>query len=363
MKILVIDVAAEYAGALTILNDFIREASCYETLEWTILVSEENLNFNYPNVNIVSFPWVKTSWFHRLYFEIIYLKKVLESDHYSDVVSLQNTFLIGNKSNKVYTSHLLIHHPVQFYRGFLNPLSFEGLKMIVRKYIIGNLIKYSSQRVDKIYVQTNWMKEEVLKWDRKKSFEVFMTTFRFPEKNKLQFSSQEFNSNKVFIYPAAAGYVKNHITVLKALNYLKKKHQLFPNVVFTISRNENNTSKRLYHYAMRKKLNVNFIGRLERKYLLEYYTYCVVLFPSLIETFGLPLYEAISFNCPVVAIDLPYSHEALDEYTNKTFFRNYKDLGDKLKFIIEQDIEVINSDKFNQNKNLSIIERIVQDQK
>ena len=35
----------------------------------------------------------------------------------------------------------------------------------------------------------------------------------------------------------------------------------------------------------------------------------VMVFPSLAESFGLPIAEAISANCPVVAADLPYAHD------------------------------------------------------
>jgi glycosyltransferase involved in cell wall biosynthesis len=35
----------------------------------------------------------------------------------------------------------------------------------------------------------------------------------------------------------------------------------------------------------------------------------MLVFPSLCESFGLPLVEAISVNKPIVAADLPYAHE------------------------------------------------------
>ena len=360
MKILVIDVAAEYAGALTILKDFIKEASNHRDIEWTILVSQNGLALNIPNIKIVSFPWTKRSWIHRLYFETIYLKKIVDYDKYSHVISLQNTFLVLEDTKDVsYTSHLLIHHPVQFFRGFLNPLNFEGFKMILRKYLIGSLIKYSSRRVDNIYVQTNWMKEEVLKWDNGNSINVRLINSILIDDHQITFSLQDFMKERAFIYPAAAGYVKNHIIILKALKYLKNKYNESPKVIFTINDNENQTSKRLYRYVTENKLNVSFIGRIERERLFTYYTKCSVVFPSLIETYGLPLYEAVSFNTPIVAIDLPYAHEALDDYPNKEYFKDHKELAKKMLIILDQNNNFTQTNHYIKPINDSLIDIIL----
>jgi glycosyltransferase involved in cell wall biosynthesis len=49
-----------------------------------------------------------------------------------------------------------------------------------------------------------------------------------------------------------------------------------------------------------------------------------LLFPSFIETFGLPLTEAASFGLPVLAADLPYAREVLAGYDGATFV-NHQD--------------------------------------
>jgi glycosyltransferase involved in cell wall biosynthesis len=49
-----------------------------------------------------------------------------------------------------------------------------------------------------------------------------------------------------------------------------------------------------------------------------------LVFPSYIETFGLPLTEAAFFGLPIIAADLPYAKEVLDGYEGVTFV-NHQD--------------------------------------
>jgi glycosyltransferase involved in cell wall biosynthesis len=52
--------------------------------------------------------------------------------------------------------------------------------------------------------------------------------------------------------------------------------------------------------------------------VLSYYkSVDALLFPSQIETFGLPLAEASCFGLPIIAADLPYAAEVLKKYENK----------------------------------------------
>ena len=44
-----------------------------------------------------------------------------------------------------------------------------------------------------------------------------------------------------------------------------------------------------------------------------------MVFPSYIETYGLPLIEAASLGVPIIAADLPYAREVLDGYEGVTF--------------------------------------------
>lgn len=60
-----------------------------------------------------------------------------------------------------------------------------------------------------------------------------------------------------------------------------------------------------------------------------------VVFPSYIETFGLPLIEAASLSCPILAADIPYANEVLANYNGVKFlpFNNSDKWADEISKI------------------------------
>ncbi len=90
-----------------------------------------------------------------------------------------------------------------------------------------------------------------------------------------------------------------------------------------------------YFYERLKKSTVNknvvFFGHATDEQLVNLYAHALALvFPSLMEGFGLPALEALALGCPVIASDIPVFHEILGD--NVTYFdpRNPKDLKEKL---------------------------------
>ncbi|EGT3617791.1 glycosyltransferase family 4 protein [Clostridium perfringens] len=81
--------------------------------------------------------------------------------------------------------------------------------------------------------------------------------------------------------------------------------------------------------------NIEFLGHLNLKKLNEYYsTANIVVFPSYIETVGLPLMEAASFNKKIICSDLEYAREVLAGY-NQVKYVDYEDYENWSKSIYE----------------------------
>ena len=47
-----------------------------------------------------------------------------------------------------------------------------------------------------------------------------------------------------------------------------------------------------------------------------------MIFPSKLETWGLPITEYKLFNKPIIAADLPYAHETIGDYKKVIFFKH-----------------------------------------
>ncbi|HCB7440020.1 TPA: glycosyltransferase, partial [Escherichia coli] len=61
-----------------------------------------------------------------------------------------------------------------------------------------------------------------------------------------------------------------------------------------------------------------------------------LLFPSRLETFGIPLIEAVKFNSNIIVSDLPYAHDVLDGYENVKYCNpdSPEDWSEAIKFAI-----------------------------
>ncbi|MGC8944468.1 MAG: glycosyltransferase, partial [Minisyncoccia bacterium] len=88
---------------------------------------------------------------------------------------------------------------------------------------------------------------------------------------------------------------------------------------------------------MAKQLNVFDAIKLERnlayqKVLQFYQSVDLVVFPSYIETFGLPLIEAANFGIPLLASDLEFIKEIIKDYQGVQFldYRNEKLWAEKI---------------------------------
>ena len=121
-----------------------------------------------------------------------------------------------------------------------------------------------------------------------------------------------------FFYPAAAFSYKNHAVILDALAQLRDEPRI--RAVFTLSGTENQQARMLREDAEARNLPIDWVGGLTQREVFEQYTRSVLLFPSTIETAGLPLLEARLHRAPVIAADLEYAREALEGHDEASFF-------------------------------------------
>ena len=327
-RILVINVAAEYGGAITVLNSFIKEAELTMDAEFTFLVSNKSISSHSGNINIQYKQWVKKSWFHRLFFELMYLNYIFPMKSFDSVVSLQNTLLTRKFKNQ--SKYILVHQSIQFFKGYFNIFRLEGLKIFLRKHLIGFIIKSSVKFADVVFTQTQWMRNRLSDWISMDKIIMISMTSQMPPISIKGFNHLDWKNS--FIYPAHAGFLKNHISIVNTLVWMKEKSIPLPEVFFSIDIGENATAKDLNKKVRKNNLPIHFVGPLSQNELFEYFKKCVVLFPSKIETFGLPLLESRSLGTPIIAIDLPYAREVLDGYKQAYFFKTNADLA----FIIQQ---------------------------
>lgn len=336
MNIMVFDVPAVSGGALSILNDFYEEAIMYKDkdINWIFVVSEPILKEK-ENIKVLRYPWVKKSWGHRLYFDNIIAPSLIKEYNVDKIFSLQNIIIPFTKIPQI----LYVHQSLPFVEY---KFSFkENKKFWIYQNLIGRKIIKSIKKAEKVIVQTNWMKK--LCSEKSLVDEEKISVIPPNIKNDI---SQEFNYNNkslsTFFYPSNGSSYKNHAIIINACKQLVEENIDNFKIILTLNGDENENIKKLYQVARREGLPVEFVGNLSREEVFKLYTESILIFPSFIETFGLPLLEAKLHKGIIFASNCPFSREILNGYANAYYFDPFnsyelfelflKVIGGKLKY-------------------------------
>ena len=326
--------ATTEGGALTILRQFLEGIITYsnKNIYYYIFCSLDELgSYESKNIKIVNNIKGK-KWLDRIRWDLYGLKnwskkKNIRADL---IVSLQN---IGVRYYKDIRQLIYLGQPTPFAKNFNWKLFDKNERPLwFYKNIYKKIIKYSLKDNSYIVVQTEWMKNAAMKqfnWDPSK-----ITVIK-PDLVKIsieEISNLEFKDNKFHIfYPASNIIYKNHELIIKALKYIKDaKKDIYNNLMIHFTLNDNidsNKNSVLINCMKNLKVNdhVKLEGKLSYERVLSFYKSCdLMLFPSYIETFGLPLIEAASFGLPILAADMNYAREVMGDYEGVKFL-NYKD--------------------------------------
>ena len=328
--VLVYDVHASESGALSILNDFYVQVRNYsdKSVKWVFIVSKPDYAKS-NNIKVERYPWVKKSWFHRLFFENITTKKILKKYKPDIVFSLQNKGINNYNGKQIAYLHLpfiLTNYKFKFFR--------DGKQLWLYQNVLKKIIFNSLRKVNKVIVQTKWMKDELIKQANINGDNIVLCA---PNINMNNIGKYKQANKITFFYPATAFFYKNHITILKAINYLNNKISNYE-IVFTINEKENKCSKELKDYANKFNINVRFIGKMSRDKVFQLYEKSILLFPSYVESFGLPLLEARETKCPIIASDQPFSREILKDYDGVLYYKtdDYIDMAYKIEIMVNK---------------------------
>lgn len=305
MRIVVNDIAASTGGALTVLKNFYNCVREYGTDdEWIFLLGDELLEET-ENIKVIALPKVKRSRIEKMRFDFFTGKKYISALKPDVVISLQNIITFGLKIPQV----LYLHQAIPFQK--VKRFSFfkkSERSLAVCQHFIGAIIKKSVKNAEKVIVQTEWLKRAVAE-ECRISLERIE---KIPPNVNMLFglsSSQTECGRASFFYPTATAIYKNNQTLLEACKILNEKGHAFE---CTLTLNGGAEIK-----------GVEYTGRLEYKDVIESYQKSVLVFPSYIESFGLPLAEARELGAVILASDCEFSHELLDGYKNAYFFNPF----------------------------------------
>jgi len=240
------------------------------------------------------------------------------------VFSLQNTGIrCGSTPQIVY-----YHQSLPFYKYHVSPLNADGRSYLFYHYLYPLYVRYLYTKSTKFIVQTDYIRQCFVRHFKSVCAEQVYSFF--PDVEEIdtdKIVTYPFEQGKVhFFFPASAIFYKEHSTIVEALALLKQNNQKLAEQIqihFTINKeNRPDLWKQIEKYGMESQYV--FHGQQSHIVVLQMYKASrALLFPSVIETLGLPMLEAAAFGLPVLVCDLPYAHDVIGNYEGTSFIGAY----------------------------------------
>ncbi|OCH25522.1 glycosyltransferase [Aliivibrio sp. 1S128] len=336
MKIVISGVNLVEAGPLKVFKDAINAFSNDSQCEVICLVNNELLfsDCKKENVTFFEYPLVKKSWLKRLWFEY------KTSDEISKILLPDIWLAMHDMSPRVSTplQFVYCHNPSPFYKASIKELKYER-KLFLFSLFYKWLYKINIKSNKAVIAQQEWIGKYLVNDLGANDYIVSKPVASLPQNNLIKntFSDQD---SVTFFFPALARTFKNFEVILNAMSHLKIHDQsTYEKIKVILTINEKSG---LYAKKLMEKYdgieNVNFIGTISYDEVVTQYKSCdVVLFPSKLETWGLPISESKEFAKPIILADLPYAYETLGTYSSALFIEpdNHIELARIMKDIVK----------------------------
>jgi len=187
-----------------------------------------------------------------------------------------------------------------------NPFHLKGLILWIKRQYISSL-KLSNY---KWVVQTNLMKDKLAR-----NLKISKNLIKiFPIFPKLKKANHLNRSTQKFIYVASGENHKNHQRLINAMDIASNRLDRPLHLYLTLADNKFQSFVKR-NFRNKSKLVIKNLGVLKQDMLYEKYSELgYLIYPSLYESFGLPLIEASQLDCVVLASDLPYVKEVISNF-------------------------------------------------
>jgi glycosyltransferase involved in cell wall biosynthesis len=310
-------------GTLTILKDCLNYLSKSELVDtyiiYAIVHSTKDLKFD--NIVFIKMPWVKKRWFNRIWCEYFVFKKM------SIKMNVYLWFSLHDITPRVIAQRQAVycHNAFPFYKTSIYDLFFN-YKVFLFSCLTHYIYKINQKSNDKILVQQFWMyskfKEIYNISDKTLMLSPPISSSYLGDNLDLE---MEYSNIYTFLFPSTPGSYKNFHCLCSAAELLEnevgKEHF---KVLITIKGDENKYAK----WLLKKFSKINslkFVGYLSQQELYNSYSLvnCLV-FPSKVESWGLPISEFASYNKPMLLADVPYAYEASQNASMVGFFNPNK---------------------------------------
>ena len=325
MKTLVISgVNLTEGGPLTVFKECVAAAS--QALPgWRIIVMAHDASLiSTPGVEVMAFPKAKSRWLRRVLLEWHGFHKISREIGADLWLCLHDmTARVDARRQAVYCHNAAPFSKATFLEAWFGPTHYTFT--LLYRYLYGAFI----DRNYAVVVQQEWLRE---RFERLYRVKRVIVAHPRGEEGQTRVKPSRPAGGNIFFYPSLPRSFKNFEVIGNALIRLEADPAWKGKVRWTLSGTENRYAawlKRRFGHLR----SIEWIGLQSRQQMQEQYDAadCVV-FPSCLETWGLPITEAKRNGLPLLVADLPYAHETVGNCDAVAFFeaRNAADLASKM---------------------------------
>lgn len=305
-------------GPLSILKDCLKVLDDEYSRDYKVvaLVHKKSLFEGFDNIEFVEYPKSAGSYLYRIFLEYFYFKKI------SIKLKPWLWFSLHDITPNVVAQRRAVycHNAAPFYNLILRDVLLQPgfiFFNVLYKFFYAKNIKLN----DFVVVQQDWLRDKFIK-----ELGVDDVVVSYPSVDSFSEMSAGYGrvdgckDKYIFVYPAFPRVFKDIEVICEAVELLHQRGVCGFEVWLTVDGTENRYSR-----YINKKYGglpgVRFMGIQSREDIVKWYEGSdALIFPSKLETWGLPITEFKVTGKPMLVVDLPYAHETVGDYDKVSFF-------------------------------------------
>lgn len=323
------------AGTLAILRECLQYLSAFNKAQQyriVAIVYDRNLAL-FPNIEYIETKWPKKRWVNRLWYEYVSMRKISK-----ELAPVYLWLSLHDTTPNVIAERRAVycHNAYSFYKWKLHDLIFApkiALFALFTKYIY----KPNIHKNRYLIVQQQWFRTALSTMFDIDEAKIIVAKPGQPLTLKSE-SSNLFDDYS-FVFAGSPNSHKNFEVICQAVELLEKEGITDFDAYITVEGSENKYAKWLKKKWGHLKC-LHFLGFLPKDKLIEYYqkSHCLI-FPSKVESWGLPISEFATYDKPMLLADLPYTYETSAGAVQVSFFdpESAEELAFKMKKLITGD--------------------------
>ncbi|WP_425229472.1 glycosyltransferase [Sphingomonas sp.] len=312
MKIVVSAVNFTEGGPLTVLRECLAAGRQLfgSEVELIALVHSADL-VAIKGVRTIEFRRAKSSWFRRVYLEYHYFRKLARQIRPDFWFSLHDvTPLLDDVPQAVYC-----HNPVPFFRPTLRDVWLDPTLLAFR-FLYGLFYRFNIGSNRSVVVQQQWLRSAF-----ERRYRAANVIVAHPGVADLHRASDKAapSGKLILFYPTVPRGFKNVEVLCEAMALMPPTLTRSVELRITIVGTENRYARWLYR-RYKGVAGISFVGRQDRVAMARHYADCgALVFPSRLETWGLPITEAKQAGKPMIVAEAPYAREAVGNHDRVQF--------------------------------------------